>query len=330
MKSFKIIAETAFSHQGDFDYLMRSVKAAAEADADIIKFQVLTDLTGFLVTPHQSFDKLQSWLFTIEQWQEVVSSAKGFGLDILILPVTVKSLEDCTQTFGSLIDFFEIHSTCMHDQRLLAMIKRVSVPIILGVGGHTMDRVMETVHSLDRSSSDLILMHGIQSFPTSSCNIELGKLNDYKKFGNFGLGYADHCSFGDTDYFELNAAAMALGCRFFEKHLVLQPGEDRVDAVSAIGSADFRCMRQKLQKVHAAIGKSNAWHLNVAELEYYKRSKSLVFCYDLPKGHIIEEVDFEWKVTELDVGLELSLKQLIGRQLRVSVRKDESPDIKHF
>ena len=91
-----LYAETAFHHEGDFNYLLRLVDAAVSAGCHGIKFQVLIDIDEFMSSHHDSYNKSREWLFTYQQWTEVLSYAQDQGLDIVLMPLD-------TSAFGSQI-----------------------------------------------------------------------------------------------------------------------------------------------------------------------------------------------------------------------------------
>ena len=92
-KNFKIIAETAFSHEGNFNYLMSQIKEAKKGQADFIKFQVLIDKEGLCTKNHDNFKNINSWIINKDKWLEALLFAKSQYLKTIVLPLTLNSLE---------------------------------------------------------------------------------------------------------------------------------------------------------------------------------------------------------------------------------------------
>ena len=67
--NFKIIAETAFSHEGSFDYLEKQIKLSKEANADYIKFQILLNNDAYITSNHTNYNLLNSWTLSEQEWQ---------------------------------------------------------------------------------------------------------------------------------------------------------------------------------------------------------------------------------------------------------------------
>jgi len=67
---FKIIAETAFSHEGDYNYLLSQIDAAVTGNADYVKFQVLLDPAGYFSSKIAINDS-KKHLFSEEEWQKI-------------------------------------------------------------------------------------------------------------------------------------------------------------------------------------------------------------------------------------------------------------------
>lgn len=62
----KLIAETAFNHEGDLEYLLHLVDAVSKSGADIIKFQILINAEEFVSIKSDAFSTVKSWCFSIE------------------------------------------------------------------------------------------------------------------------------------------------------------------------------------------------------------------------------------------------------------------------
>ena len=92
-KSCKIIAETAFSHEGDEGYLLAQVDAAADGMADYVKLQVLLDPENYTTPTNPALTTLRQWTFSESTWKSVFAKARSIGLGIAVLPLTVASLD---------------------------------------------------------------------------------------------------------------------------------------------------------------------------------------------------------------------------------------------
>lgn len=321
---YKIIAETAFSHEGNIDYLINSIDAAVEAKVDIIKFQVLLDKTGYCCEKHPSFKELDKWCFTEKQWLRVFKKAKKAGLSVLVLPLTVNSAKFCRTSAINLIDAYEVHSVCFNDVPLLESLRGTSLPVILGVGGRLPFEIVFVQNLLQVEEEQLVLMYGFQSFPTDRKNLNLNKISKLSALFNTILGFADHSQYDDILFHELNLIAYQKGCRWFEKHLVLNPGEKRTDFDSGIGVATFLEMRKRLDSLVCTLGNGDLFSLNTEEEKYMKREKQIVFTSDLSKDHILTKQDISYKIASTKSDFrQSSYPDLLGRTLVKNVTKEQ-------
>ena len=119
---FKIIAETAFSHEGDFKYLSNQVKSASNGKVDYIKFQILFDRDVFYVKEHPANNVIKNWLFDKKQWKDILFLANSLRLKVIAQPLNIPSLEFCQEN-EELIDLLEVHSVCFNDIHLLNELK---------------------------------------------------------------------------------------------------------------------------------------------------------------------------------------------------------------
>ena len=133
-----IYVETAFHHQGDIDYIKGLIKAAAKIGVNGIKFQVLTKASDFISSKHSAFNVLEGYTFDETIWSEIFSFTTEMGLDIIMMPLDLgafRLLENHSVTY------LDIHSVSFYDKKLLAAVKKSEIPIILGVGGRTVEEI---------------------------------------------------------------------------------------------------------------------------------------------------------------------------------------------
>ena len=322
---YKIIAETSFSHEGDITYLMQQIDAAVSAKVDIIKFQVLLDDGAYCCKDHPSLARLNKWCFTQDQWLTVFTKAKSVGLDVLVLPLTVESVQFCRANETELIDAYEVHPICINEVPLLKELRGGGLPIVLGVGGRLPDEIAFARKILEVKDNQLVIMYGFQSFPTEREQLNLNKIDKFSELFSCTMGFADHCSYDDILFHELNLIAYLKGCRWFEKHLVLDPGVERIDYEAAIGVDDFCEMRKRLDSVECVLGDGEVFSLNAKEQSYKEREKQLVFSSDFKPGDFLSEGDIAIKISNsVSDYRQLSYCDLIGRTVAKDVKKDQA------
>ena len=70
----KLIAETAWHHQGNVDFLEILVSELVNnSRADYLKFHITIDLDEYMVNTHPLYDKLNEWRIDEEVWRNIYS-----------------------------------------------------------------------------------------------------------------------------------------------------------------------------------------------------------------------------------------------------------------
>lgn len=302
---FKIIAETAFSHEGDFSFLKKQIKSAKKAKVDFIKFQVFLNKDDYIVKKHPGYESLDKWMFSEKQWIEAFELAKSMNLRILALPIDNSSAKFCVEN-DNLINIYEVHSVCFNEIQILEQLGKTSKKIVLGVGGRLPQEIEFALNILNKKQKDIVLMYGFQSFPTDKSMLDLNKIKKLKQLFGCEIGYADHNSFDNDEFYQLNNFAYILGATYFEKHIVLDKGNKRIDFESAISVNDFIEMKNQLTSLEQILGFGNIFSLNKKEIAYKNREKQIVAKRNIKKGEIVKKEDICYRISEVKSDFEQS------------------------
>jgi N,N'-diacetyllegionaminate synthase len=92
MKQPYIIGETAYNHEGDFEYLKRMVTDIADLGLNAVKFHLLLNLDSYMQKKHPLKETLKKWLFSPEQWKQIIDLSNKKGLDVIALCDDVESV----------------------------------------------------------------------------------------------------------------------------------------------------------------------------------------------------------------------------------------------
>ena len=61
----KLIAETAWHHEGDYGFMKNLVTSICElSKADIVKLHITLDLDEYMNKDHAAYETLKSWVFS--------------------------------------------------------------------------------------------------------------------------------------------------------------------------------------------------------------------------------------------------------------------------
>ena len=312
--------ETAFHHEGDLSYLKGLIDATKETGAAGIKFQVMTKTADFISTKHSAFTTLDSYHFSLEEWAEVFKYTQDIGLDIIMMPLNSEALQLLDQ-FD--VKYLDIHSVCFYDTDLLEKIKETNREIILGVGGRTMEEIIEKIKYFD--SRLKVLMVGFQSFPSQLEDVNIGKITYLKNlFPDCQIGYADHSAFDSEHAISSNEYARLLGATFFEKHITLEEGIERVDFSAAVGFEKIKTIIDKVSFLEQNVLTDfvQSFNQNEKEIAYRNRQLVCVCAEDFKQGYCLKREDVLLKLkdnTELHYS---RIDDLIGKRLITDLEKD--------
>jgi sialic acid synthase SpsE len=333
--NFYILAETAFSHEGDLNYLKDQVNAAFKGGANGIKFQILLDVEDSYQENTEIFRNFDNWKISEEDWIKIFKYVKTKNLEIIVLPIDMKSLAFVKKNIR-FIDAIEIHSICFNQIPFLQEIKSLPITIILGIGGRISEDIDFTLNLLNLNNKSSkrkgILMYGFQSFPTDYERLNLMKLKSlYDKY-SLALGYADHTSFTNYDIGnDIIKYAFLLGARLFEKHLVLEKGKERIDYESAISFNELIELRTELEILIKILGNRDLTKLNDLEIKYRQREKQLIVNKNLRKGESLSVKNIGFKVSNEKSDFEQKdYFMVLSKKLKKDIKKDEVLKFEHI
>lgn len=322
-----LIAECAYSHEGDSDYLKKSIKKIAEAGCvDAVKFHVLFDIQTYMSPDHDLYERIQEWLFSEDEWRDIIDYARGLNLDVIILVDDLGSL-DLLKTIGDKLSAIEIHACSLNDVKMLNKVSNFSIPVILGIGGSTIDEIAFAIDYLKKKGkSDIVLMYGFQNYPTKYEYINLKKMQKIKEVFDLPTGYADHTSWDDENQELITLAGFICGANVIEKHFVFEKGENRIDCEAAISAEDFRNIYKKLEILQKAMG-SGEVELNKYEKVYGKigpMKKAIVAGKDIDKDEeiLLENIAFK-RTKRISYVKQKEVQNLLKRKATGKIRKNE-------
>ena len=152
-----IIAETAYNHEGDANYLCKMIDEIAELELNAIKFHLLLNPESYMQKEHPLFSKFTEWVLPQKEWDRIIDYAVRKGLDIVALCDDVESIEYIVRN-NKAVSAIELHSTGLNDHFLLESVSKFDKQIILGVGGSTLDEIHYAVNFLQQRGKDNILL----------------------------------------------------------------------------------------------------------------------------------------------------------------------------
>jgi len=286
----RLVAETAWHHEGDYDFMKNLVtEIATKTNADIVKMHITLNFDEYMDQNHEAYELLKHWLFNKEQWCELINIVRKKNKQIMLLLNDLEAIK-----FGLSLspEYIEIHSACLNDVFMLDELKKglnQRTKVVLGVGGTSIDEIDHAINYL--KYPNMLLMFGFQNYPTVYKDVNLNKIRKIMKlFDNFEYGYADHTAW-DSEHNELVALlGAASGMAYVEKHVTTHYGENRVDWPAAISIDMFNDLHRKIDVLEKLNG-NGSLSMNKGELSYSvfgPMKKAAVLKKDISKGDILK------------------------------------------
>jgi N,N'-diacetyllegionaminate synthase len=190
--------------------------------------------------------------------------------------------------------------------------------IYLGVGGATMLEINSAVKYLKKIvKGKLILMHGIQSFPTKLEDSQISLISYLINKYQLDVGYADHISADEKELSViLPAMAVAAGATVIEKHITDDRGKKGRDYFSSLEFLEFKHFVSLMKNMNVILGSPNDVMLK-AQGEYRNLMKrQAVASKNLFAGKVVSSKDFDFKRTGIPGLTYEDVKSMYGKKLK--------------
>ena len=314
----KLIAETAWHHEGDFEFMKNLVtKICNETNADIVKMHITLDYDEYMDKSHSLYELVKTWLFDENQWLELINIVRESSKELMLLLNDTRAIE-----FGisQKPEYVEIHSVCLNDVFLLDTLKahlNNDIKVVLGVGGTDVYEIEHALNYIDHNNT--LLMFGFQNYPTVYKDVNLDKVRRIMGlYKGHEFGYADHTAWDNPHNELITLLGAASGMSYVEKHVTTNYGEDRIDWSAAISIDMFNSIHEKL-KVLGDLDGDGTLEMNQGELNYSifgPMKKAAVLKKDVKKGDVFTKEMIKFVRTDgISDMSQINIIQSFGKEL---------------
>lgn len=287
-----IIAEACDNHLGDMKAAREMVRLAKLAGADAIKFQhhlpdeeMLPDAPMSDNFDEPLYEFLKKHALSLEQHRELKKYCDDIGIQYLCTPFSWKAAQEL-ETIG--VNAYKIGSGEMTDIPTLVRIAAFGKPMIISTGMATFDEIDRTYQSLTSRGTPLVLMNCISEYPPVYDDVNLDVITEMqKRYSKALIGHSDH-----TPDLYTSFAAVTLGARVIEKHVILDKRQPGPDQNVSIDFRDLAALVDGIRKIEAARGSRKIVHER--ELQIRKWAfRSIVTIKPVRRGEVITQ-DMLW------------------------------------
>lgn len=295
MNRCRLIAETAFSHEGSAGYLKSLVAQLISTDIDIIKFQILSSLE--YGPDHPFIGSARELVIPQVDWNKLFLQTKSAGKSVMVLPVDKASLVWALDNQN--VDIIEVHSVNLFRRDFFDLITKSTCKkqFILSISGYELSDAEFIIREYQNAlGQGVSLMFGFQSFPTNPCLINFNKMQMLKTTFSLDIGYADHTAFNQNCSMMI-FLAITHGASFIEKHVVLDPGDQRIDFETAISPKQINAICSEISVMEQLKVNEGILPLSKEEKAYGNRRLKLVATKPIKKGDPLvlgENIGYLW------------------------------------
>lgn len=257
-----IIAEAGVNHNGDLELARQLIDVAANAGADIIKFQtfsaarLVTQAAQKAVYQKQYTEKDESQYAMLSRLElthamhlELIAHCQKRNIQFLSTGFDIESIQ-LLVALG--IDRFKIPSGEITNVPYLRYIGQCGKPVILSTGMSVLDEIEYALTVLEKSGmlrKDVIVLHCNTEYPTPMQDVNLRAMLTIRDQLNVTIGYSDH-----TLGIDVPIAAVALGASVIEKHITLDRTLPGPDHQASLEPHELKTMVTAIRNIEKALG----------------------------------------------------------------------------
>lgn len=248
----RIIAEIGTSHGGDLKRARELIAAAADAGADMAKFQLVradeilhprtgtVDLPAGAVPLYERFRELER---PVEFYARLMELCDEANIRFLCTPFGIESAR-ILRRLG--VKELKIASPELNHLPLLRAAAGMRVPIILSSGVSTVADLAESL-DLVRSAGarSVTVLHCITAYPAPEEEYNLRAIPAISRVFGVPAGVSDH----SLDPVLVPALATLTGATIIEKHITLDRCDAGLDDPIALEPTEFRRMVREIRAV---------------------------------------------------------------------------------
>lgn len=297
-----LVAEIGTNHAGEISIAKDQIRAAADAGADAVKFQLFRaeefladesltycyeDYAGETheVSQYEMFKEFE----LPEDWvPDLVETANDEGVDFF---ASVADKDSLKTVLKHDVPLLKLASEDLINVDLLEAVQEVDIPIILSRGMATEDEIANALSILIPSETpELVLLHCVSCYPTAPPELNVRQIPSLRNRFGCLVGLSDHTR-GTT----AASVSVALGACVVEKHFTMDQSLPGPDQAMSITPTTFSEFAQTVREAETLLGEPS---IQIADCEDEKRiqfRRGIVADRTIEEGHVIDEGDIAFR-----------------------------------
>jgi N,N'-diacetyllegionaminate synthase len=256
------IAEAGVNHNGDLELAKQLIDAAAEAGADLVKFQTFNanrqvtraakkaDYQNQTTDSTESqYEMLRRLELTVDMHHELIAHCAARNIGFFSTGFDIESV-DLLVSLGQ--DHFKIPSGEITNLPYLRHIGQLGKAVIFSTGMATMGEIEAAIDVLGQAGTpraNITVLHCTTEYPTPMDEVNLRAMQSIHTAFGVAVGYSDH-----TSGIEVAIAAVALGACVIEKHFTLDRNLPGPDHKASLEPEELKAMIAAIRNIEIALG----------------------------------------------------------------------------
>ena len=257
-----IIAEAGVNHNGDLSLAKQLIDVAAEAGADLVKFQTFcadrlvtrtarkadyqTQTTDGKESQHEMLRRLE---LSAEMHKDLIAHCAARNIGFFSTGFDIESV-NLLVSLGQ--DHFKIPSGEITNLPYLRHIGQFGRTVILSTGMAILGEIEAAIDVLEQAGTpraQITVLHCTTEYPTPMDEVNLHAMQSIGAAFGVAVGYSDH-----TPGIEVAIAAVALGATIIEKHFTLDRKLPGPDHKASLEPEELKAMIAAIRNIEAALG----------------------------------------------------------------------------
>lgn len=257
-----IIAEAGVNHNGELPLAKRLIEVAAQAGADLVKFQTFRadrlvtraaakaeyqkQGSGAAESQHAMLRRLE---LDSGMHRELMAHCAARGVGFLSTGFDIESVE---LLVGLGQELFKVPSGEITNLPYLRHIGRLGGEVIVSTGMAQLADVEAALAALEGAGtprSRVVILHCTTEYPTPMAEVNLRAMQTLERAFGVRVGYSDH-----TPGIEVAIAAVAMGACVIEKHFTLDRKLPGPDHQASLDPHELAAMVAAIRNIEQALG----------------------------------------------------------------------------
>lgn len=298
-----IIAEAGVNHNGDLALAKRLIDVAAEAGADLVKFQTFNadrqvtrtaikadyqiKATDGKESQHEMLRRLE---LTAEMHKKLIVHCAARNIGFFSTGFDIASVDLLVSLGQSII---KIPSGEITNLPYLRHIGRLRKTLILSTGMAILGEIEAAIDVLEQAGTpraNITVLHCTTEYPAPMAEVNLRAMQTIGAAFGVAVGYSDH-----TSGIEVSIAAVALGATVIEKHFTLDRDLPGPDHKASLEPEELKAMVAAIRNIEVALG-DGVKRLTPSEARNKPVArKSIVATVQIRKGEVFTSDNFTAK-----------------------------------